>query len=174
MLNIPKTRAYYLVELLRDMEAELDRLLNIVETGTIRRKTMDFVVGDGYSTYWIADFVSKSKYQHSFISIDHNIDVCDEVLTKHGLRNYVSLIQGDSREVLKSAPSELDFVYLDSANNGDIIMEEFLLVEPKLSKTALVCVDDIDHKKGDKVLPYIAENGYDHYLVKNKMAVIYK
>jgi hypothetical protein len=151
-------RGSKLVEYLKSMEADLDRDLNIVETGSIRNDSERNHLGDGWSTYYIAKFISESKFHHNFTSIDLKTAVANKFLKDKGLDRHVHLIKGNSLDVLRDIEGQLDLVYLDSANNADQIFNELMLVKDKLSKNNIVIIDDIKTDKPKKVLPYLKAN----------------
>lgn len=150
-------------------------LLNIVETGTIRNTNKDYVEGDGHSTLHIAEWIKHNG--GNFTSIDLYTEVAKRYLTSHNLQNFVKFEQGDSRRILAEMTKPLHFVLLDSANDVDVILGEFKLVEPLVVDGGIVMVDDVymdsvNVVKGHKVIPYAREK-YRVYLIGNGLAVIH-
>lgn len=161
------SRCTIIPKLLQDLEDKLQRDLYIVETGMIRNPNN--LQGDGHSTLFICDFVKHSKYEHWFTSIDLDTEPCYNYLKSKGLLKYVYLVEKDSREGLKelSRYPYFDFVYLDTANNPELILEEFKIAEDKLHDDSIVMIDDATKKKdnlkkGDKVIEYCEnKRGYN-------------
>lgn len=153
-------RGSKLIFMLEKLEKKLKRNMKIVETGTIRNDSERHHLGDGWSTYYIAQFVRNSadRHDHEFISIDLKTDVAEAFLRREGMEHQVKLVQDNSNNALPKIEGPLDFVYLDSANNADQIFNEFELVQPKLLDTSVVVVDDIKTNKPKKLLPWLEEN----------------
>jgi hypothetical protein len=159
------TRALTLVELLQGMEDELKRPLNILETGCIRDIRPEFVMGDGYSTQFIAEWVKNSKYNHWFTSVDLDISVCAEYLKRIGMLEGVNLVQADSVQHIQSLYRKedvepIDFLYLDTADSAEHILAELMnALDLLLSDTSIVVVDDFSAHKCDLVLPFAQDAG---------------
>lgn len=127
----------------------------IVETGTIRN--IEYEIGDGHSTRYIAEWVRDNG--GVFTSIDLDIEVSLIYLDENGLMPFVNLWQGNSLDLLPKI-KKIDFAYLDSDNDADLILNEFLIVWPKCK---VVMVDDCSMEseelmKGKKLIPYLIEN----------------
>lgn len=76
----------------------------------------------------------------------------------------LQLIQGDSVEQLSLLPDVIDVLWLDSGENADLTLNEFLTVQDQLNDRHYVLVDDI-HNTGSvkylKIVPLLKELGYD-------------
>ena len=171
------SRMTKLIPYLQTLEDELKKPLNIVETGCIRQITHKSNISDGHSTEHICEFVKNSEYPHAFVSIDIDTSVCQEYLTEKKLIDYVHFIQGDSLSALHFINSGLDFVLLDTANNADQIFKEYMLIKNKLMPHSIVCIDDANldeptWKKGDKIIPYMMERGYNLEMIEDRVAVL--
>ena len=141
----------------------------IIETGTIRNTKQEYAEGDGHSTLHIARWIKENG--GTFHSIDLHIATSMKYITQLGLAKYVNYHQGNSLNVLPKLKGDL--YYLDSANDADLILEEFKLVEPH-AKT--VIIDDVDPnnpelQKGLKVISYI-DGKYD-YKIENRHLTIW-
>ena len=141
---------------------ELDRIaalfnrLTIVETGTIRRTEPEYEEGDGHSTRFIAEW---SRGNHSFTSIDIDCSIAKKYLFDNNLRQYVTLKEGLSTDILPTFKM-IDFAYLDSANDPDNCLNEFMIVWPMITPGGSVMCDDCNEGsaellKGDKLIPYL-------------------
>lgn len=182
-----KSRAVNILHEINALHDRLNRPLVIFETGTIRNRDKKYEEGDGWSTLYIARRSRTAR--HYFFSIDLNTSVAEHVLWERGLLPFVTLIEGESTQVLKelingkySEPDEEgfiepiipDFVYLDTANDAQQILNEFLIVE---EYAHVVMVDDVNLNstelvKGHKVIPYARSRGYKVKLLE-RQAVIY-
>jgi len=164
-----------LEELIRKLDT--DKGLVIVETGTIRNAADQYANGDGHSTYHIALLMKDRRAdKHRFYSLDHETAVANAFLIEKGLREFVTLVRGDSLQELARF-SAIDFAYLDSANDAAHILAEFKIVEKKMVPgNAVVVIDDVCMGskavvKGHLVIPYAREKGYD-VLIRDGQAVI--
>lgn len=133
--------------------------LAILETGTIRQESEEYRWNDGWSTLTFAENVR--DHGGSLTSIDLDVAAADRVLTRHGLRDHVTLIEGDSIRTLQEMQgSSFDLVLLDSDNDADLIMNEYHLVKPMVNTPGVIIVDDVvpgsPHVvKGHKLVPYL-------------------
>lgn len=143
--------------------------LRIVETGSIRNPNVRYATGDGWSTFWIAKWVSQNG--GSFTSIDLDTQPAYNFLLRRGLHKHVTLKRGSSLDILPT----IDFAHLillDSANDADLVLAEFKLVE---SKAKIIIIDDVimdsqEVVKGHKVVPYAKEKY--HVEIKDRLAIV--
>lgn len=156
--------------LTRELAAHRDRIkrddLNILETGTIRGATDNYRTGDGWSTLAFADHVR--DHGGSFTSIDLDIDVSQAVVAEHELTDYVKLVKGYSIDVLANMVRwnsvQLDVVLLDSDNDSNLILHEYLVVRQLIRPGGIVLVDDVslestDILKGHTIVPWFDTYG---------------
>ena len=149
-----------------------------VETGCIR----SLKDADGHSTKVFGELL-KDGILHSFeLNRDH-IEIAKQVCNEY--LDHIIFHQGDSRELLLKVleevnPRQVHVAYLDSANDADLIFEEFKVIEPYLKSGSALVVDDItcpSCKKGKKILPYLRskeEWEVELFDVANGMLVCYK
>lgn len=143
--------------------------LSILETGSIRGTEEQYHQNDGWSTLTLAEYVR--DHGGSLTSIDLDTAAAHEVLTRHELRDVVDLIEGDSVETIDALPrsTALDVVLLDSDNDAELIMREFVAVRDLTASPALYLVDDVEPGstgvvKGHKILPWLEEHDLPHRL----------
>jgi methyltransferase family protein len=137
--------------------------LAILETGSIRNAAEEYHQNDGWSTLTFAQYVQ--TYGGSLTSVDLDISAADVVLTRHGLRDAVNLVQQHSISFLAAqiaAHARYDVILLDSANDAELILYEYLLA--KNLGPGLVLVDDVEPGsttvvKGHALLPVIEKSG---------------
>lgn len=145
-------------------------LLNIVETGTIRGTSEPSRVGDGWSTQFFAQW----PYLNHLDAIDLNTKTVPLVLTTSEMRS-VRLHEGHSISklsfMLVSGGHDYDIAFLDSDNDAQLILHEFLIAEHLVDADGLIIIDDVrmpEHpegaKKGDLVWPWIKEHGYKWHI----------
>ena len=129
-----------------DEIALLEDDLVIVETGTIRQA--DWAASDGHSTVKFVEVVEK-RPNTEFYTIDTDplaIQTSKDVITKKfkGIPDGVTFIESPANEFLATFNKEIDILYLDSANDADITLNEYLSAKNLLKPTSIVMVDDAD------------------------------
>lgn len=137
--------------------------LAILETGSIRNEAEEYHQNDGWSTLTFAQYVK--EHGGSLTSVDLDIAAADRVLTRHGLRDTVNLVEQHSIEFLAGevlTNAQYDVILLDSENDADLILHEYLLA--KNLGPGLVLVDDVEPGsrtvvKGQKLLPLLEQSG---------------
>lgn len=86
-------------------------------------------IGEGH--IYAHDLFDKYAFKHSTIKeTQANID-------RYNLGKYVTLIQGDFEEWLKS-PEDFDMMHVDISNKGDTIERLYKVVKDKIQKGAIV------------------------------------
>lgn len=145
--------------------------LALLETGSIRGTGEQYHQNDGWSTIAFAEQVR--DHGGEFYSIDINIQAADTVLSERGLRDEVNLIEGYSVDVLagflagdKGCP-QLDVALLDSDNDGQLILHEYMLAQHMVRSGGLILVDDVDLDstgvvKGHLLAPWLRDKGIDY------------
>lgn len=137
--------------------------LAILETGSIRNEAEEYHQNDGWSTLTFAQHVQ--QHGGSLTSVDLDITPADAVLTRHELRDTVNLVQQHSIDFLGSqiaAGARYDVILLDSENDADLILHEYMLA--KHLGPGLILVDDVEPGsttvfKGHKLLPMLDAHG---------------
>lgn len=140
--------------------------LQILETGTIRQDTEAHRLGDGWSTVAFAEHVA--RHGGHVTSVDLHIETAWQVLLRSQLTDQVTLRQGysiDWMASMLSAGQQFDVILLDSENDAQLILHEFMIATKLLRRPGLILVDDVvpgsaDVVKGQQLLPWLA----DHYV----------
>lgn len=132
--------------LLDGLYRELDRSLNIVETGTAFQNWLEPGEKDlgERSTVAIARWIAKNP-GHKFYSLDLNmahIHTAQDMLALENLMDIPSFWQGDSVQSLKNIPHPFDFVLLDSDSGPETPFEEFKYVRENMAFNGIIVVDD--------------------------------
>ena len=157
------------------LDAELspfgNRPLLIIETGTIRNATEDGRIGDGWSTVWFAERACRAGQSvGSIVSIDLDTSVARHVLTQRRLLEQVTLVELHSIAALARIATQrgalsTDVFLLDSDNDPQLILHEFLIARELVKPGGLILIDDVAFpdrpptgaRKGELVLPYIKD-----------------
>jgi hypothetical protein len=144
--------------------------LAILETGSIRNEAEEYHQNDGWSTLTFAQYVKANG--GTLTSVDLDISAADAVLTRHGLRDTVNLVEQHSIAFLSGevdAAARYDVILLDSENDADLILHEYLLA--KYLHPGLVLVDDVEPGsatvvKGHKLLPVVSAEGTSYRMLR--------
>lgn len=147
--------------------------LHILETGTIRQDTEAHRLGDGWSTLAFAKEV-QLRGGH-VTSIDLHTDTANEVLEREGVLEHVTLREGYSIEWMASALAagqQFDVILLDSENDPQLILHEFMVAQKLLSRPGLILVDDVvpgssTVVKGQLLLPWLIARD-QHYRITSR------
>lgn len=127
--------------------------IKALETGTIRSFTEKHE-----STKHIAKKLGKNG---DLVSIDTSpkaIEISKKICDKY---NNIKWINSNSIDYLKSLNDETyHFVLLDSANNPEIIWNEFKLIAPRMVTNGILMVDDAGIAKNGKRDSTGAKKGY--------------
>ena len=113
-----------------------------------------------------------------FDSIDLDCSAARMYLSNLKLSEYVLFFEKHSTYIL-SNEKQIDFCYLDSSNDAENTLQEFLIAYPKLTEGGCLMVDDCNEQsvelcKGDKLLPYLRENNIIFEHLETNQIVIRK
>jgi predicted O-methyltransferase YrrM len=176
-MKLHESRANLIIEHLNQLKQIYGDVV-VVETGSIRNVKPEYIVGDGHSTHLIAQWIKANG--GNFFSIDLDTSVAKKYLTELNLINWVQLIQMNSVNFLNKLKQDgvkLNLAYLDSANDPDLILAEFKIVESMMTPEGIIIIDDCipDHPellKGNAAIPYAKSQGYKVNL-KARQGVIF-
>jgi predicted O-methyltransferase YrrM len=156
------------------LRGKLGRPLDIVEIGSIRSAVNRYRADDGWSTLTFAEHVE--DHGGTLTSIDLNIDAARTVLARHGLLDLVLLVRGLSIDVLAGMVAAgdgpgVDVVYLDSDNDANLVLHEYLLASRLVRTPGLIMVDDVDLGsatvvKGHKLVPWLDRTNTPYQVVR--------
>ena len=144
----------------------------IVETGTIRNHLDTYKYGDGHSTLRFAEFVSRFGGELYSVDIDPMAVVVSKALVGKEFPDSmesIHIIESDSVAFLESFEKPIDVLYLDSANDANLILNEAKAALGCLHEDSIILIDDCfceirkeTHgiQKGDLVIPFLEENGW--------------
>lgn len=149
--------------------------LAILETGTIRGDGGVYHPNDGWSTSVFARHVR--DHGGTLVSIDLDTSASHQFLTENGLIEYANLVVGYSVDVLaqmlafagSSSKPVYDVVLLDSANDGALILHEYLIARHMTRNGGLIIVDDVDpdsdsQLKGHQLVPWLSDKEIHHQI----------
>lgn len=162
-----------------DMRFGENKPLRIVETGTIRGTSEPSRVGDGWSTQFFARRVLATR-GYEIVTIDLNTKTVPMALSKEEL-SVTKILEGHSIGWLSWLAKRVDrdgyfdVVFLDSDNDPQLILHEFLIAEHIVEPHGLIIVDDVSMdghtfgaRKGDLVWPLVKTEGYTHRCIERE------
>ena len=148
--------------------------LRILETGTIRGTGEEYRDNDGWSTLVFAECVK--EYGQLFYSVDLDVSVATQVLGTRNLLPYANLVKGYSVDVLArmlaGRIATFDLILLDTDNDAELILHEYLIARHLLSdEGGTILVDDVDLEssgvvKGHKLVPWLDANKTEYRIEK--------
>ncbi len=140
----------------------------IIETGTTRGELGGGPESDGWATPLFGWYASINGGKVWTVDIEEAaINQCKEI-TKD-FSSHIEYFVGDSSEILAKADRPIDLLYLDSANDPVIALNELKACEKNISDQTIIYIDDTSlYKKrpggvckGVLVYQYLYEKGWD-------------
>lgn len=152
---------------------ERGALLYLIARAIQAKRIVEFGSSFGISTIYLATAVrdnlaaggGKSTPAAQVIGSDMEpgkVAAATKNVAAAGLRDLVTIVQGDARETLRSVEPPIDLVFLDGRK--DLYLPVLRLLEPKLRSGAVILSDNIDSFRRE-VAPFLAyvqspANGY--------------
>jgi predicted O-methyltransferase YrrM len=156
----------------------------IVETGTIRIRGEKGLLGDGHSTLKFADYCSNFGGKLYSLDIDPEAIALSSWMVSRKYPNVeVNVIHSDSVAFLESFDEPIDVLYLDSANDANLILNEAKAALGCLHEESIILIDDCFSdeqktssmiQKGDLVIPFLEENGWVIVFKKYQVLFVHK
>lgn len=154
----------------------IDGEMVIVETGTIRNNEPRYMRGDGHSARKFAEYLRYNGGVLYSIDIDPDaVKLAKSILNIQYSDIEIHVINSDSVQWLSNFEGDIDVLYLDSANDSELILNEAKAGCPKLKKGGYLLIDDIDESLGEKgklVIPYLEKEGYE--LIKKDYQALFR
>lgn len=136
-----------------NLETETARLMSILVGSAHRTKILEIGTSNGYSTIWLASAIRDLGGHIDSIDRDAARQAeADENLRRAGLRDFVTLHNGDATEVLEWLSGPFDCVFFDADRRSAPGQLTTLL--PRMTRDALVLCDNI-HSHPEEVRPYL-------------------
>lgn len=146
--------------------------MRTLETGTIRNTADEYQQNDGWSSLTFAQEAARTGGWHT--GIDLSLAAVTSVLLAHDLMERVTLIEGYSiselAEMIRGEqPDEFDVILLDSDNDSDLILHEFMIAIHLVAPDGIILVDDVAPGsrhvlKGNKLVPYLDKIGVTYQI----------
>ena len=152
------------------VNASEGRWLYMLARGSGAKYIVEFGASYGISTLYLG--AAARDNNGKMITSEVHPEKCQSTrksIEDAGLSDSVNLLEGDGRETLKELASGIDFVFLDGWKSHYLTILEIL--KPKLSSSAMVVADNIDHEAASKYAEAMSSD--PHWLTErlNKMAV---
>jgi predicted O-methyltransferase YrrM len=126
-----------------NLEPETAALLHILVRATGRHSILEIGTSNGYSTIWLAHAL-RSSNQARFVSIERNHEKLERArqnLERAGLRNFVTLLEGEASATVKTLEGPFDCVFFDADRISAPQQLEILM--PKLRPDVLLLADNV-------------------------------
>lgn len=124
------------------LQPEAAKLLSILATANKAKTIVEVGSGPGYSTLWLAYAASLTGGRVLSCEIDSaRADEARAHVAKAGLADYVEVVTGDARQILRQREEPVDFLFID----GDPGQYEtcFDVVYKRMGVGAMVVADDV-------------------------------
>jgi hypothetical protein len=139
--------------------------LILLETGRIRNPSWKDSDGDSTNYFSrlenISIIYSIDNDSENFSGFESSEEYCKKTLSEEQLSKII-FVNGHSVEKINEFDDNFfDVVLLDSANDSQLIYEEFVSVVSKVKEESLIIIDDVTSPgfKGDKVLNFLDSIG---------------
>ena len=139
--------------------------LVLLETGRIRNPSWKDSDGDSTNYFSRLDNISIiysiDNDSENFSGFESSEEYCKKTLSEEQLSKII-FVNGHSVEKINELEDNFfDVVLLDSANDSQLIYEEFVSVISKVKEESLIIIDDVTSPgfKGDKVLSFLDSIG---------------
>ena len=155
---------------LKEILGRKRREITYLETGCIR-SFFEF----HWSTFHVANFIGERGI---LISIDNNIKSINIAKKVCSQFNNITFELSDSVKFIKKNKLKVDFALLDSANDKDLIFNEFIAVMNHMDDNGIIIIDDsginkvtnnidssVTSEKGHRVWEFIESNNIDYDLL---------
>jgi hypothetical protein len=132
------------LQYLRHAQLILDRPVNIIELGTTRGPLGGGPPGDGWATQawgWYA-----KKFDATVHTVDFDpvaIEYCKLITAEY--QDHITYTVSDSVEFIKNFDEPIDFLFLDSGNDHQLMLNEFMAAKDKLHDRSIVLLDDCNY-----------------------------
>lgn len=132
-------------KLLISVDPNQGRFLYNMILATKPKVVFEFGLSCGVSAMYICQALSKLKNDSKLFSTEivaDKIKIARSNLSDIKLDGYLSIIEGDILNNFDKIPDNIDFVHMDGYPN--INLKVLKLLEPKLSKNAVIVTDDVN------------------------------
>ena len=127
---------------MRNITPDVGLYLNIMIKAVKAKRILEIGTSNGYSTIWLGLAAKENGGQVITLEIDtKKVSMAKENITRAGLTDDVTIIEGDAKATIKQFTQEFDFVFLD-AEKEDYI-EYFDLVFPIVKVGGIVIADNV-------------------------------
>jgi predicted O-methyltransferase YrrM len=127
---------------MRNITPDVGLFLNILVKAIKAKNVLEIGTSNGYSTIWLG-LAAKENNGH-VISLEQDkkkITMAKENLAKAGLKEAVTILEGDAKETIKTISKEFDFIFLDAEKEDYIAF--FDLAFPLLKKGGIIVADNV-------------------------------
>ena len=126
-----------------NLEPETAALLHILVRATDRHSILEIGTSNGYSTIWLAHAM-RAGTNGRLVSIERNhakVEMARQNLQRAGLLNFVTLLEGEASEAVKTLEGLFDCVFFDADRISAPKQLDILM--PKLQPDVLLLADNV-------------------------------
>jgi predicted O-methyltransferase YrrM len=150
-----------------NLEPDTAQLLSMLVRSGQRKHILEIGTSNGYSTIWLA-WATQPSGGH-VTSIDQQPEkhaLADANLRRAGLRDIVTLLQGDATEIVAHLDGPFDLVFFDADRYS--APQQLQLLLPKLLPDVLILADNV-HSHPQEIAGYLtaiqAQPQFEHMIV---------
>lgn len=126
-----------------NLEPETAALLHILVRAARRQSILEIGTSNGYSTIWLAH-ATRSLDKARLVSVERNhakFEMARQSLSRAGLLDSVTLLEGDASDTLQTLEGPFDCVFFDADRISAPRQLEILM--PKLQPDVLLLADNV-------------------------------
>lgn len=130
------------------MDPDAAKLVSLLAVSKNAKSIVEVGSGSGYSTLWLAYAAASAGGKVVTCEIDPaKAQEAQAIVEKAGMANYVDILTGDAREVLRHQDEPVDFLFID----GDYGQYEtyFDVVYKRMGVGSTVVADDVVEAEDD-------------------------
>lgn len=159
-----KLKPEYMKDAYLAMTAEQGQLMYALIRANNSKNIVEFGTSFGVSTLYLAAAAKDNggKVITSEI-LREKCEVAKQNFEEAGLLDYIELKQGEALETLKNISEPIDFLLLDGWK--DMYLPLFKMLEPNLSKGAIIITDNTNFKEVKLFLEYIRSKQNEYFSI---------
>lgn len=133
--DVPKHEAYL------SISQSQGELLNFLVKYSNAKNIVEFGSSFGISTIYLASAAKETNGHVTTTELEENkIKTARKNFQKANIDQYITLLEGDALETLKTVKNNIDFLFLDGWK--DLYLPVFKMLEEKLSNNAIIIADN--------------------------------
>ncbi|MBT31513.1 MAG: methyltransferase [Thalassobius sp.] len=133
---------------------EVGEYLYFLAKASKSKNLVEFGCSFGISTIYLASAAADENGKVITSELEPNkVIAAQQNIEEAGLSKYVSILEGNAVETLKSVSYPVDFVFLDGAK--ELYLPVFSVLKSKLKTGSVICADNADHTGAKPFVDFI-------------------